>query len=203
MIFAVIFLLLLVAELVYFRIADKFNIIDKPNMRSSHTQITLRGGGIIFLIGAWLYTVFYGMSYPWFLTGLTLIALISFIDDIHSIPNKYRLVVQFVSMFLMFIDFGIVNPESWWIIIVALIVCVGVINAYNFMDGINGITGGYSLAVLIPLLLLNRQMHFIDNSFIIVSIFLVIHKGSYFTSKSVMSKMSVEKALMTPIEREP
>ena len=173
-IFAVIIILLLAAELLYFRIADKFNIIDKPNMRSSHTQITLRGGGIIFLIGTWLYTAFYGMSYPWFLTGLTLIALISFIDDIHSIPNKYRLVVQFVSMFLMFIDFGIVNPESWWIIIVALIVCVGVINAYNFMDGINGITGGYSLAVLIPLLLLNRQMHFIDNSFIIVSILSVI-----------------------------
>ena len=43
--------LLVAAELLYFRIADRFNIIDKPNARSSHSSIVLRGGGIIFLIG--------------------------------------------------------------------------------------------------------------------------------------------------------
>ena len=52
--YIIIFVLLLVAELVYFRIADKCNIIDKPNQRSSHSTIVLRGGGIIFLIGAWV-----------------------------------------------------------------------------------------------------------------------------------------------------
>lgn len=82
------------------------------------------------------------------LTGLTAITGISFVDDIHSVSNRIRLVVQFVAMLLMFQDFGILNPESWWMIVVALILCVGIINAYNFMDGINGITGGYSLAVL-------------------------------------------------------
>ena len=51
----VIFLFIL--ELLYFRIADKFNIIDKPNHRSSHTQITLRGGGVIFPIVFVLYFV--------------------------------------------------------------------------------------------------------------------------------------------------
>ena len=167
--FVIILLLLIVSELIYFRIADKFNIIDKPNMRSSHTHITLRGGGIIFLIGAWLYAAFYGISYPWFMLGLTIITVISFIDDIHSVPNKYRLVAQFISMFLMFMNLGIVNIESWWIIIIALIVCVGIINAYNFMDGINGITGGYSLAVLIPLMFVNQKENFIDNNFLIVS----------------------------------
>ena len=167
--FVIILLLLIVSELIYFRIADKFNIIDKPNMRSSHTHITLRGGGIIFLIGAWLYAAFYGISYPWFMLGLTIITIISFIDDIHSVPNKYRLVAQSISMFLMFMNLGIVNIESWWIIIIALIVCVGIINAYNFMDGINGITGGYSLAVLIPLMFVNQKENFIDNNFLIVS----------------------------------
>ena len=54
MTYLIIFVLLLAAELVYFRIADKFNIIDKPNERSSHSTIVLRGGGIIFLIGAWV-----------------------------------------------------------------------------------------------------------------------------------------------------
>ena len=119
----IILLILIISELIYFRIADKFNIIDKPNMRSSHTHITLRGGGIVFLIGAWLYVAFYGMTYPWFMLGLTIITIISFVDDIHSVPNKYRLIAQFISMFLMFINLNIVNLESWWIIIIALIVC--------------------------------------------------------------------------------
>lgn len=53
----VIAILLFVLELLYFRIADHFNIIDKPNLRSSHTSVTLRGGGIIFLLGVWIYGV--------------------------------------------------------------------------------------------------------------------------------------------------
>ena len=49
-----VFCLLLLLELLYFRIADRFNIIDKPNQRSSHKRVTLRGGGIIFLLGVWI-----------------------------------------------------------------------------------------------------------------------------------------------------
>ena len=48
--YIIIAVLLLVAELIYFRIADKCNIIDKPNERSSHSTIVLRGGGVIFAI---------------------------------------------------------------------------------------------------------------------------------------------------------
>lgn len=166
--YTIIFMILLLAEFVYFWIADKFNIIDKPNQRSSHKQVVLRGGGIIFLIGAWIWSVFFGFQYPCFLAGLTLVALVSFIDDIRSLPDSLRLVVQFVAMFLMFYQFGIFNWQSWWIIIMALVVCVGISNAYNFMDGINGITGGYSLSVLVPLIYLNNKTPFIDPSFLIV-----------------------------------
>ena len=52
MYYLIILVLLFLAELFYFRIADKCNIIDKPNERSSHTRITLRGGRIIFYFGA-------------------------------------------------------------------------------------------------------------------------------------------------------
>lgn len=166
--------LLFIAELIYFYIADKCNIIDKPNLRSSHSSVTLRGGGIIFLISAWLYSAFYGFNYPWFLAGLTAIAGISFVDDIKSVPNKVRLVVHFAAMLCMFQDFGILNLQSWWIIILALILCVGIINAYNFMDGINGITGGYSLAVLVPLIFLNLKHPFIDSHFLYVALLGVI-----------------------------
>lgn len=165
-----IFILLVVIELAYFRIADKFNIIDKPNLRSSHTSITLRGGGIIFLIGMWIYCVFFGFNYPWFMLGLTFIAGVSFIDDVHSVKNSIRLIIHFLSMLLLFYQIGLLQPEYWYIIVIALIVCVGVINAYNFMDGINGITGGYSLAVLTPLMIVNFNEKFIDNNLFIVTI---------------------------------
>lgn len=169
MILTIIFIALILLEFLYFRVADRFNIIDKPNERSSHKRITLRGGGIVFLFGAWLYTAFYGFQYPWFLAGLTLVSAISFIDDVRSLPDSVRLVVQFVSMFLMFHQFGILNWESWWILLVALIVCVGITNAYNFMDGINGITGGYSLAVIVPLIYINIKAPFIDPNFLYVA----------------------------------
>lgn len=174
MIFLIIFILLFILELVYFKIADKFNIIDKPNERSSHLSIVLRGGGIIFLFGAWLYAAFFGLQAPWFLLGLTLIGGISFVDDIHSVPNYYRLLVHFVAMFLMFYQWNILNAESWWIIILALIICTGIINAYNFMDGINGITGGYSVVILLPLMLVNKKMNFVDEHFLVVVLLSVV-----------------------------
>lgn len=164
----IIFLMLVLLELAYFRVADRFNIIDKPNLRSSHTSIVLRGGGIIFLFGVWLYAAFFGLQYPWFILGLSLIGIVSFIDDIHSLPDRVRLMAQFAAMFMMFYQFDILNWHDWWMVLIALIVCVGIINAYNFMDGINGITGGYSLAVLAPLVYLNREMDFISMPFLFV-----------------------------------
>lgn len=157
--YIIIFVLLLVAELVYFRIADKCNIIDKPNQRSSHSTIVLRGGGIIFLIGAWVWSAFFGFEYPWFLAGVTLIAGVSFVDDIRSLPDSVRLVAQFAAAAMAFYQLDILHWEMWWIVLVALIVYVGATNVINFMDGINGITAGYALAVLMPLGLLNTNYH--------------------------------------------
>ena len=162
--------ILLAAELLYFRIADRFNIIDKPNERSSHTKVVLRGGGIIYVLGMWIYAAFFGVEMWPFLLGLTLVAGISFVDDIHSLPDGVRLVVQFVAMFLMFYQWDVLNWESWWIVLAALILCVGITNAYNFMDGINGINGGYTLAVLLPLAWLNSRMGFVDQRLIIVAL---------------------------------
>ena len=168
MLYLLIVVLLLVAELVYFRIADKCNIIDKPNERSSHSNVVLRGGGIIFLIGVWVWSAFFGFTYPWFLAAVTLAAGISFVDDIHSLPDSVRLVVQFLAMGLMFQQLDMLHLELWWVVILALIVCVGASNVINFMDGINGITAGYSLAVLIPVMLMNGKLGFMEDSFLAV-----------------------------------
>lgn len=168
MIYVVVFCILFILELLYFRIADRFNIIDKPNQRSSHTSVTLRGGGIIFLFGAWLFWAMFGWQYSWFILGLSLIGIVSFIDDVHSLPDSTRLVAQFGAMFLMFYQFRILNWHDWWMVLVALIVCVGIINAYNFMDGINGITGGYSIAVIVPLIYLNARDEFVSMPYLYV-----------------------------------
>ena len=166
MYYLMILVLLLLVELLYFRIADKCNIIDKPNERSSHTRITLRGGGIIFYLGALVYFLTNHFEYSWFILALTLITFISFVDDIRSTSQGLRLVFHFTAMALMFYQWGLFSLP-WWTVFVALIVCTGIINAYNFMDGINGITGGYSLIVLLALAFVNMQMvHFVEGDLI-------------------------------------
>lgn len=174
LVYLLIFAILLASELIYFRIADKCNIIDKPNERSSHTSVVLRGGGIIFLMGAWVWSAFFGFPYPWFLVGLTLVAGISFVDDIRSLPDSVRLLVQFVAAAMSFYQMDILHWNLWWVVVVALIVYVGITNVINFMDGINGITAGYSLAVLIPLMLLNEKLGFVEPSLIGVSVLSVL-----------------------------
>lgn len=175
-----ILVLLLFAELIYFKIAAHFNIIDKPNERSSHTKIVLRGGGIIFTIALWIWSIVYGFPYPWMLAGVTMAAGISFVDDIHSLPDSLRLVVQFVALFLVFQEIGVLQWDMWWIVPLALMVAIGGTNIFNFMDGINGITGGYSIAVLIPLLLKNEELRvkngvgFIDETMLIVILLSVL-----------------------------
>lgn len=162
MYYVIITLLLLAIEILYFRIANRFNIIDRPNERSSHSRITLRGGGIIFYFGALVYFLANHFAYPWFMLGLTAITLISFIDDIHSVSRRLRLLVHFTALMLMFYQWNILDMPLWYVPL-ALVICTGIINAYNFMDGINGITGGYSLAALITLACLNRYVApFID-----------------------------------------
>ena len=158
--------LLFVAELFYFKIADKCNIIDKPNERSSHTRVTLRGGGIIFYFGALACFLTSGFEYPLFMLALTLVTFISFVDDIKSTRQVTRLLFHFSAMGLMFCQWGLFSLPWWWIVI-ALIVCTGIINAYNFMDGINGITGGYSLVVLTALAIINAEIiPFVEGDFI-------------------------------------
>ena len=154
----------------YFKIADKFNIIDKPNERSSHSTIVLRGGGIIFLIGAWVWSAFFGFEYPWFLVGLTLVAGVSFVDDIHSLPDSVRLVAQFAAAAMAFYQLGMLHWSMWWVVLIALIVYVGATNVINFMDGVNGITAGYALAVLAPLAVVNANGEYVEQSLIVSTI---------------------------------
>nr|WP_294925868.1 glycosyltransferase family 4 protein [uncultured Flavobacterium sp.] len=159
--------LLMIIMLLYFKIADYFNIIDKPNQRSSHTEITLRGGGIIFWFAALLYSAQHIQNNYFFFTGITLVSLVSFWDDIQSLSNKIRISIHFLSITLIFYDLDIFNLFPIVAIIISYIIAIGLINAYNFMDGINGITGLYTLVVMGSLLYVNKNIQlFTDNGFI-------------------------------------
>lgn len=187
--YLIITLILLAAELIYFRIADKCNIIDKPNERSSHSTIVLRGGGIIFslsmIVWAVLMVVLGNDIEPYlpFLCGLVMICTVSFWDDVHSLPDSVRMIVQIVSILLMFwsinLGSGFSIQGSWLLQVViaaiALFFCVGATNIINFMDGINGITAGYAFAMLLPMLLLDSSSKFqvsdyIETSYLVVAI---------------------------------
>ena len=188
--YIIIAVLLLAAELIYFRIADKCNIIDKPNERSSHSTIVLRGGGVIFAISMVIWLILQMVQGEWltvqdylpFMVGLLMVAGISFVDDIHSLPDSLRMVVQIASILLMFwsinLGSGGMVQGSWFlqvvIALVALFFCVGATNIINFMDGINGITAGYALAMLVPIALVNGAggmvNGFIEPSYLIVAI---------------------------------
>ena len=148
-IYLIVFVLLLAAELFYFRIADRFNIIDKPNERSSHNYITIRGGGVIWWVAALLYLLFnLSETGMWFLAGITLIAGVSFVDDVKGLGQKVRLLFHLLAMSCAFYLAGVFGNYPWWAIVIGYVVFVGIVNAYNFMDGVNGITGLYSIAVL-------------------------------------------------------
>ncbi|MGJ1291970.1 MraY family glycosyltransferase [Sphingobacterium multivorum] len=169
MTYLIVFIVLIVLELLYFKVADRFNIIDKPNERSSHSAITLRGGGVVFYFGALAYFIWSGFQFPWFFLGLTMMTIVSFLDDVFTLSNKIRLLVHFASVLLMAYQLN-VFAMPWYFLIITFIIVVGVINAYNFMDGINGITACYSLAVGGLLMLVNTQLDFIPQELLVFTL---------------------------------
>ena len=142
--------MLFILELSYFEISDRFNIVDKPNERSSHKIPTIRGGGVIFLLSVILFFFRSGYSYPYLLTAMMISGIVSFIDDIRTVSNPIKFVVHILSVILLFKECEFLNLPISFLVVIGIVV-IGVINAYNFMDGINGITGLYSLAVIVPL----------------------------------------------------
>lgn len=166
MIYILLFIGLFLLSAIYIKLALKFNIFDIPSKRSSHSSITVRGGGIIFPISILIWFIHSGFQFYWFMLGLIIISLISFWDDLYSVSSKLRLPIHLIALVFLFIQIQLFNLP-WWYLIPIMIISAGIINAYNFMDGINGITGGYSLSVMFAIWLVNNyQIQFIPNEFI-------------------------------------
>jgi UDP-N-acetylmuramyl pentapeptide phosphotransferase/UDP-N-acetylglucosamine-1-phosphate transferase len=152
MIYIVLLVLFLGIELIYFKIADRYNIIDKPNNRSSHTAITLRGGGIIFPI-ALIVSYFLGYVSWEIALAVVLVGTVSFIDDIKPLSQLPRFAAHVLAVGLVFYDLNLF-AESLWLLPVIFVLMIGWVNAFNFMDGINGITVLYALTAIVSFSLL-------------------------------------------------
>ena len=180
-----ILVVLFLLELLYFKVADYFNIVDKPNHRSSHTRITIRGGGGIFVIAPLICSFYTNLLYPYFSGGLLLIGFISFIDDVNPVSNKIRITFHLAAVTLMFMQIELFTLPYYWVIM-ALIFVIGTINAINFMDGINGITGAYGLVTLSTLYFINRSVNFTDPALLISAILsLIVFNFFNFRGKAV------------------
>jgi UDP-GlcNAc:undecaprenyl-phosphate/decaprenyl-phosphate GlcNAc-1-phosphate transferase len=183
MVYIVIGLVLILAELTYFFIAARNNIIDNPNKRSSHSYKTIRGGGIIFPLAIILWSIFFDFQQIWAVSGLLLIATISFLDDLYTLSGQIRIFVHFLSVTFVFIQFSFFGyPWYYWIPV--YIIFAGWINAFNFMDGINGITAFYSLVCLGTFWLLAEDISFIPVELLLILTFSVLI-FSYFNARKI------------------
>ena len=147
MVYIALLFLLIGIELIYFKIADKYNIIDKPNSRSSHSTITLRGGGIIFPIAISIAFFLGYVSWPVAL-AVVLVAIVSFVDDIKPLSQLPRFASHVVAVGLVFYDLHLFS-EALWLLPLVFVLLIGWVNAFNFMDGINGITVLYALTAIV------------------------------------------------------
>lgn len=168
------FILLFLSEVGYFKVARFFNIIDKPNERSLHQQSTIRGGGVIYWFAIVLYFFYSGFEYPLFFIAITSLSLISFSDDIYNLSSKYRIPFHFFGILLLLFEINFWDSYSVIYTIPLLIIGVGILNAYNFMDGVNGITGMYSLVMLLSLGFINRNYYLFINTFLIEIMFISV-----------------------------
>jgi UDP-N-acetylmuramyl pentapeptide phosphotransferase/UDP-N-acetylglucosamine-1-phosphate transferase len=147
MIYIALLFLFIGIELIYFKIADHYNIIDKPNSRSSHSSITLRGGGIIFPIAILVAGLFGYVSWG-IVLAVVLVAVVSFIDDIKPLSQLPRFASHAIAIGLVFYDLNLFT-QAIWILPIIFILLIGWVNAFNFMDGINGITVLYAFVAIV------------------------------------------------------
>jgi UDP-N-acetylmuramyl pentapeptide phosphotransferase/UDP-N-acetylglucosamine-1-phosphate transferase len=176
------FIILTLILLGYFRLANHFNIIDKPNERSSHNYVTIRGGGIVFPVATILWFVMFGFNQAWLVFGLLLLAAVSFLDDIITLSSKIRILIHFVAVTILFWQLGIFGL-SVYIVVLAYLFTIGWINAFNFMDGINGITAFYGFVSLVSFAWINHSIGFVSQDLIIILIISVLI-FSFFNARS-------------------
>lgn len=166
--------LLVAGFFLYFKIARSQNIVDLPNHRTMHEGATIRGGGIVVLVAMILFSFFIKVPGYFFITGLSILGFTGFLDDLYDLSGKVRFPLQMISVIFLLAELDLLGL-NWLLLVVIIILATGILNAFNFMDGINGMTGGYSLVITLSLLYVNNwEYKFISNDFLFVFLLALI-----------------------------
>ena len=158
--------------------AERRRIIDHPNERSSHSAPTPRGGGVAIVIVVLAAGIFAAInsnlihSLIYLVCG-TVIAYLGWRDDVHSLSPRVRFAVQGLVALASVLGLGYFKSVTIPLFgqlqlgavgfIITLLWIVGLTNAYNFMDGIDGIAGGVALSAAFGWMFLaaNTNQHFV------------------------------------------
>ena len=156
------------------RWAPRLGLVDIPNARSSHVQPTPRGGGLSFVIVTLVLTVTAAMQCrialpfgaPALLLGSLLIAAVSLADDRWHSPALFRFSAHLVGALILMVGGGVVREVSlpggvvwsvgWLSLPFTLLWVVGLTNAYNFMDGIDGLAAGQAVIAAVTMAWLSQ-----------------------------------------------
>ena len=129
-------------------LANRFRILDAPNERKIHKQITPRGAGLGLWLGYLILCLYYvtpaseavnqdvsGAFIPYTATGATLVFFCGYMDDMKSLPALFRLLIHLLAS--AFAIYSLELPPSTYFIVVVWM--AGITSAYNLIDGINGL----------------------------------------------------------------
>ncbi len=119
---------------------------DVPNERSLHSKPVPRTGGIALMVGVLSGWIALWPSVVWWIVVPTVLLIaVSFIDDLHNLSVKERLLAHMIAATVLVIGANIYDQQGFWIAISLLFAVVWMINLYNFMDGSDGLAGGMAL----------------------------------------------------------
>ena len=173
---------LLAFELLYFWVAKRLHIVDRPNERSSHHRVALLGAGILFYFAILFYSCTHGFPYPRFLIGATLLAVVCYADDLRPLPSWLRMAVQIAAVVMML--YSSLPTLQIWQTLLTVIVFVAILNVYNFMDGINGMLAAYSLVVLGTFAYMDLSIQFFIDIEFLATLFIALLIFAFFNFRT-------------------
>ncbi len=160
-------ILFVIYSIAYIWTAKKLNLVDNPVVRSSHISKTITGFGLFTLFGMLIFSIFFPyIINSFFIIGLVMLGVISYLDDIRFVSHFIRLIFQIFALVLMSLELPFTNlmVEKWPIILACVLFGILVLNAFNFIDGINGMLGLNCLVILLSLWWLNEHLTDIDGN---------------------------------------
>lgn len=203
MIYFLVILLLLAFELLYLKLASRKDSLIVPFWKETtsdeHNFITVRGGGIVFWFASLLLLIFIPNEFnTWFFIAITVVAAVGMVDDYSRVYAWMQLLIHLAAVSIAFYLAGLFMNVTWWNLLFAYLTFMGVMYSFKLMEDVNGMTGLYVLAVLLPMMYVNQfiesfiHVDYLRFLLIATFIFLVFNlRKSAATTAGTVGSMSV------------